>query len=362
VQRRAFLRRAALSSAALALPRAARGQAPARRPNVIFILADDLGWMDTGVYGSQYYRTPHIDRLAARGVRFTEAYAANPLCSPTRASIMTGLYPARLGITVPAGHLAPIPDDQPLLNESAVPWQKVVTPQSRRHLRPEERTIGEVFRDAGYRTGFIGKWHLGLNPEHWPERQGFEFVFHGAPDPGPPSYFSPYRFRAGTVKDGPEGEYITDRVTDEAIGFIDRHRAEPFFLCLWEYAVHAPFQGKQTYIDEFEQVTDPRGQQDCPTMGAMIQSLDESVGRLLDHLDRTGLAEHTILVFMSDNGGNMYDTVDGTTPTNNAPLRGGKANIYEGGVREPCLVVWPGVTQPGPSATPSSRRSTSCPP
>ena len=346
MERRSFLRRAACGAAALALPRVSDAQPPAR-PNVIFILADDLGWMDTSVYGSRYYRTPNIDRLAARGVRFTDAYATNPLCSPTRASLLTGLYPARLGITTPAGHLPPLPDDEPLLGETAAPWNKVVTPKSRRHLRPEERTIGEVFRDSGYRTGFIGKWHLGLNPEHWPEQQGFEFSFHGAPDPGPPSYFSPYKFRAGTVTNGPDGEYITDRVTDEAIGFIDRHRTEPFFLCFWEYAVHAPFQAKQAYIDEFEQVVDARGVQDCPTMAGMIQSLDESIGRLLDHLDRTGLADNTILVLMSDNGGNLYNTVDGTTPTNNAPLRGGKANIYEGGVREPCVVVWPGVTKPG---------------
>jgi len=302
--------------------------------------------MDTTVYGSRYYRTPNINRLAARGMRFTDAYAANPLCSPTRASIMTGKWPARLGITTPAGHLPPIPDE-PIMPDRAAHNRRMICPRSRRFLPTDEHTIAEALRDAGYRTGFVGKWHLGLPDTYWPEKQGFEFSFHGAPDPGPRSYFSPYRFRAGTVTDGPAGEYITDRATAEAVGYLEKHRDEPFFLCLWHWAVHAPFQAKEDLVEAYRPRRDPRAKQDCPVMAAMIQSLDESVGAVLDALDRLHLAESTIIVFFSDNGGNMYNTVDGTTPTSNAPLRSGKGSIYEGGVREPMIVVWPGVVQPG---------------
>ncbi len=355
--RRGFLKRLGLAAAAAvsAGPGCAAGAGQPqrqalggarRKPNILFILADDLGWMDTAVYGSRYYETPNIARLAERGMRFTDAYAANPLCSPTRASIMTGKWPARLGITTPAGHLPPQPDE-PLMPDRAAPNHKMICPRSRRFLPTEEYTIAEALRDTGYRTGFVGKWHLGLTETYWPERQGFEFSFHGAPDPGPPSYFSPHRFRTGTVTDGPKGEYITDRATAEAVGYIEKHRDEPFFLCLWHWAVHAPFQAKEALVEAYRARTDPRGKQDCPVMAAMIRSLDQSVGGVLDALDRLALADDTIIVFFSDNGGNMYNTVEGTTPTNNAPLRSGKGSIYEGGVREPMIVVWPGVVRPG---------------
>ena len=343
--RRAFLRALGVGAASVAASSSLLA-APRRRPNVVFVLADDLGWMDTALYGSRYYETPHIDRLATRGMRFTDAYAANPLCSPTRASILTGKYPCRFGLTTPAGHLPPMPD-QPLMKTEAQPWVKVVTPRSRRYLPPEEITIAEAFKAAGYHTGFIGKWHLGVPPQYWPEAQGFDHSFHGAPDPGPPSYFSPYRFRAGTVVNGPAGEYITDRVTDEACAYLDAHKAEPFFLCLWHYAVHAPFQAKAKLIEKYRKKADPRGKQRCPTMGGMIESLDTGIGRFVDKLDALKLTDDTLLIFFSDNGGNMYNTVDGTTPTNNAPLRNGKGNIHEGGVREPCIVIWPGVVKPG---------------
>ena len=344
--RRHFLRTLGLGAAALATPRPSTSAPAAKRPNVVFILADDLGWMDTSLYGSRYYETPHIDRLATRGMMFTDAYAASPLCSPTRASILTGNYPWRFGITTPAGHLPPLPD-QPLMPTAAAPWTQMVTPRSRRYLPAEERTFAEAFKEAGYHTGFIGKWHLGVPPQYWPEKQGFDFSFHGAPDPGPPSYFSPYRFRTGTVTNGPDGEYITDRVTDEACAYLEQHKGEPFFLCFWHYAVHAPFQAKEKLIARYREKTDPRGHQKCPTMGGMIHSLDENIGRLTRKLDELKLTDNTILVFFSDNGGNMYNTVDGTTPTNNAPLRDGKGNIHEGGVREPCIVIWPGVVKPG---------------
>jgi arylsulfatase A-like enzyme len=341
-----------------------------RPPNVVFFMVDDMGWMDSTVYGSQYYETPNMERLADRGMVFTNAYAANPLCSPTRASIMTGKYPARLRITTPAGHLKPLPD-QPLIPAEGPPDRKMLIPRSKRFLPVKEYTIAEALRDAGYRTAHLGKWHLGVSPEHWPEQQGFEVSFHGAPDPGPRSYFSPYQFPAGTVTDGPEGEYITDRVTDEAIRFIEADRDRPFFLNLWHYGVHGPWGHKEEITQKFAGKRDPRGEQGNPIMASMLWSIDESLGRVMDKLDELGLAENTVFIFFSDNGGNVHSNTkedtkrapkgsrrwamqqdwrrwaDHLPPTNNAPLRGGKAMIYEGGTREPMLVAWPGVVEPG---------------
>ena len=345
--RRDILKAMGLGAATVAAPGAVGAAAPSStRPNIVFFLVDDMGWMDSTLYGSKYYRTPNVERLARRGMMFTNAYAANPLCSPTRASIMTGKYPCRLGITTPAGHLPPQPD-QPLLAKTARPWQKMVCPRSRRFLPLAEYTLAEAFRDAGYATGFIGKWHLG-HEKWWPKAQGFDVNIAGGHYPGPPSYFSPYRIK--TLPDGPKGEYITDRLTDEAVGYLRkaaRPGAKPFLLCFWHYAVHAPFQGKENLIREYSERTDPRGKQGCATMGAMIQSMDESLGRLLDTLDKLKLSERTIIVLFSDNGGNMYNTVEGRPPTNNSPLRSGKGSIYEGGVREPCIVAWPGQVKPG---------------
>ena len=341
-----------------------------RRPNVVFFLVDDMGWMDSTVYGSRYYETPNMERLAERGMVFTDAYAANPLCSPTRASILTGKFPARLRLTTPAGHLAPLPDE-PLIPESGPADRKMLIPRSKRFLPAEEYTIAEAFRAAGYKTAHLGKWHLGVNEEHWPERQGFDVSFHGAPDPGPRSYFSPYQFRTGTVTDGPEGEYITDRLTDEAIRFIKANRDGPFLLHLWQYGVHGPWGHKEEITKTFVDKKDPRGEQANPIMASMLKSVDESLGRVMDTLDELGLTDNTVFIFFSDNGGNTHSNTEadgkrigknsprwamiqdwrrfaGTLPpTNNAPLRGGKATIYEGGSREPMLVAWPGVVEPG---------------
>ncbi len=343
LSRRDFVKAAGVALALPGMGGAESAAAGRARPNILFILADDMGWMDTPLYGSRYYETPNLERLAKCGMLFTNAYAASPLCSPTRASIMTGKYPGRLGITTPACHLPPLDPDRPLLADKAAPHQKMITPQSRRFLPLEEYTIGEAFKDAGYKTAFIGKWHLGLQEKHWPRHQGFEYDL-GAPNPGPPSYFSPYRFK--TITDGPKGEYITDRVTDETLKYVDRHKEGPFMLCLWHFAVHAPFQAKENITAKYRKKIDPRRKQDCPVMASMIQSLDESIGRVLDKLDELKITDNTIVIFASDNGGNMYNQVEGRTPTNNWPLRGGKGNSYEGGTREPCIVVWPGVVKP----------------
>ncbi len=315
-----------------------------KHPNIIFILADDMGWMDSEIYGSRYYQTPNINRLAQKGMLFTNAYSASPLCSPTRASILTGKYPGRLKLTTPSCHLPPLPSERPLLGKTAAPRLKMVTPESRRFLPLEEFTIGEAFHDAGYKTSLMGKWHLGHDEEYWPKNQGFD-VDLGAPNPGPPSYFAPYRLE--NFPAGQKGKYVTDQLTEEALGFLEANKDKPFLLNLWHFAVHAPFQAKADYVGDWDKMKDPRDKQDCPTMAAMIKSMDEGIGKVLDKLDELNITDQTIIIFFSDNGGNMYDEVRGTTPTNNLPLRGGKGNCYEGGVRVPCIFVWPGAVQPG---------------
>jgi len=352
LSRRRFL--AGVTAAALASVLSSRPTAAARRPNVVLFLVDDMGWMDSTVYGSRYYETPNVDRLAAQSMRFTNAYSAAPLCTATRASIMTGKYPGRLHLTGASGHLPVKPG--PLLPEAGPPHQAILSPRCQGYLPLEEHTLAEALKDAGYRTGFVGKWHLGHDEKYWPEHQGFDVNVGGGRWPGPPSYFSPYHI--DNLPDGPDGEYIADRLTDEALAFIEDAQDEPFFLNFWQYAVHAPYQGKDAYREYFEQKKDPRGAQDNAVMGAMIRSMDESLGRVLDKLEELGLSDNTIVIFSSDNGGNMYDRTardgtnlgawapEGRTPTNNAPLRGGKGSVYEGGVRVPAMVYWPGVVKP----------------
>ena len=325
------------------------------RPNIVLFLVDDMGWMDCTPYGSRYYETPNMERLAARAMRFTDAYAS-PICSPTRASILTGKYSARHGITTPSGHLPPKPPGFRYLPDSAPPGRKLVTPASKNYLEPSEYTLAEALRDAGWRTAHIGKWHLGLTEPYWPEQQGFQFALHAGPDPGPPSYFSPYKFRDfQTYVDGPPGEYITDRLTDEAIRYIEANRDAPFYLNLWHHGVHGPWGHKEEITRTFVGKKDPRGEQDNPIMASMLKSVDESLGRILDKLDELKLTDDTIFIFFGDNGGNTHsntpdDVKDAgaggaraallkdwrkwagdSPPTNNAPLRDGKGTLYEGG-------------------------------
>lgn len=352
------------------------------RPNVVVFLVDDMGWMDSNPYGSRYYETPNMERLAKQAMRFTDAYAV-PLCSPSRASILSGQYSARHRITSATGHLPPAPAGASPYPEKAPRATQFRYAESKNFLDPAIVTVAEVLRQAGYRTGHFGKWHLGLTPEYWPETQGFETAWHCAPDPGPPSYFSPYgvqsegdpgnRRRVGNITDGPAGEYIVDRLTSEALKFIETHQKEPFFLNLWQYGVHGPWGHKPEYTAEFAKKTDPRGQQRNPIMASMLRSVDESLGRVLDKLDELGLAQNTLFIFFSDNGGNAHSNTkeDGDlakikpghpkydllsdwrkwagneAPTNNFPLREGKGRIYEGGQRVPLMVRWPGHVAPG---------------
>jgi len=318
---------------------------PTAGPNVVFILADDLGWADTTLYGhTTLYETPNIERLAARGMTFTRAYAASPLCSPTRAAILTGLSPARTGITAPACHL-PKAALEARPGTSAPPPVMAVQPQTATRLKTEHDTLAEALRDAGYAAGHFGKWHLGPEP-YSPLEHGFDVDVPHWPGPGPAgSYVAPWRFP--DFDPAAPNEHIEDRMAKEAVAFLEKHREGPFLLNYWMFSVHAPFDAKPDLIEKYRGQVDASDAQRSPTYAAMVESMDDAVGTLLDTLDRLGVAQQTVIVFTSDNGGNMYNEVDGTTPTSNRPLRGGKATVYEGGVRVPCVIVWPGVVEAG---------------
>ena len=315
------------------------------QPNILFILADDLGWADTTLYGhSRFYETPNIERLARRGMTFTRAYSASPLCSPTRASIMTGLSPARIGITTPACHLPQVVLEA-TPGKSAPPGSKSVGPNTATRLKTEYFTLAEALKTAGYATGHFGKWHLGHEPRS-PLEHGFDVDVPHWPGPGPAgSYVAPWKF-PDFDPDTPD-EHIEDRMAGEAVAWLEQHQDQPFFLNYWMFSVHAPFDAKRALIEKHRERVDPNDEQRSPTYAAMVESMDDAVGTLLDTLDRLGLAERTIVVFFSDNGGNMYNSVDDTTPTSNRPLRGGKASMFEGGVRVPAVITWPEVVAGG---------------
>jgi len=317
------------------------------KPNVVFILADDLGWADTTLYGhTKYYKTPNLERLSKRGMTFTHAYSASPLCSPTRSSILTGLSPARTGITVPDCHLPEV-----VLNATtgtkAPPTSKSIAPNPVTRLNTTYFTLAEALKGAGYATGHFGKWHLGPEP-YSPIQQGFDVDVPHWPGPGPTgSYVAPWKFKDFDADPGEPNQHIEDRMAKEAVAFMEKHQGEPFFLNYWMFSVHAPFDAKKDLIEKYRKSADAKDPQHSPTYAAMVESMDDAVGTLLDTLDRLKIADRTMIVFFSDNGGNMYDRVDGTTPTSNAPLRGGKATVFEGGIREPCVVCLPGVTAAG---------------
>lgn len=297
-----------------------------RKPNFVFILVDDLGWTDLGCQRSKFYETPNIDRLASEGMRFTQAYSACTVCSPTRAALMTGKYPARLHITDwIKGHVRP--------------HAKLKVPDWTMHLPLEERTIAEALKAGGYTTASIGKWHLG-GPEFYPDKQGFDVNLGGTDKGQPPSYFSPYGIP--TLADGPKGEFLSDRLTDETLKFIEQNQARPFFIYLPHFAVHTPLMGKTNVIAKHTAKADPKNPQHNTTYAALVESVDDSVGRILARLDELKLTENTVIFFTSDNGGLVLNDI-----TSNLPLRAGKGSAYEGGVRVPLFVKWPGVTKPG---------------
>jgi len=364
LRRRRFLRALAAGAAAAVLPTtvrptaaakpAARPAGPAKgRPNFVFFLVDDLGWRDLGCYGSTFYETPNVDRMRASGMKFTDAYAACPVCSPTRASIMTGKYPTRTGVTDFIGAAQP------------ARWRrntKLLPAPYRDRLPLEEITLAEALKEAGYATFFAGKWHLG--PEgFWPENQGFDVNKGGCERGGPyggKKYFSPYG--NPRLEDGPPGEYLPLRLGRETARFIETHRDRPFLAYLSFYSVHTPLMTTDRLRAKYEAKArrapptrwgregsrKVRLVQNHAVYAGMVEAMDTAVGIVLDALDRLGLTERTVVFFMSDNGG--LSTSEGH-PTANVPLRAGKGWLYEGGIREPMIVRAPGLTRLGSVCT-----------
>jgi arylsulfatase A-like enzyme len=344
--------RIAISATSVILSVAASGAAE-QPPNVLIFLADDYGAMDMGAANPKtFYETPNLDRFAAQSVRFTSGYSANPVCSPTRYSLQTGKYPTRAGLTnFLAGVRAERFEAAPLTREMPL----------------EDTTLAEILQPAGYRTAFVGKWHLGEQETFWPEANGYEFNVGGFSRGSPPSYFSPYK--NPRLKDGPPGEHLTARLADETVALLERFKSEgkPFLINHCFYDVHTPLRAPAELIEKYRAKAQRLGLQDAfvdetqhfisvkeprrvrsvqchPVYAAMVESMDTAFGRIVRKLDELGLAESTLVVFMSDNGG--LSTSEGS-PTSNLPLRAGKGWVYEGGIRVPFLVRMPGAAKPG---------------
>ncbi len=304
----------------------------ARKTNFVFILADDLGGHDIACYGNSNVATPNLDRLAAQGAKFTNAYAACPVCSPTRASILTGRYPVRIGVTdwIPG--------------RASHEQGPITTPRTATELKLADTTFAERLKPAGYRSASIGKWHLG-GEGFSPVAQGFDENVGGnhtgSPPRSPSPYFGPFELPNLTAK---PGEFLTEKLTQAAVTFIEKNKANPFVLYLPHYTVHIPLGAREAAVARHKEKAQGRYN---PVYAAMIESLDESVGEVLKAIDRAGIADHTMVMFFSDNGGLRYEGKSQQLVTNNSPLRAGKGHLYEGGIREPLLVRYPGVVKPG---------------
>jgi len=339
------------------------------RPNVILFLIDDLGWADLGITGSTFYETPHIEALAAEGVFFSDAYAANPVCSPTRASIQTGKYPSRIGLTNHSGYNGPKGPDHQLMPQEIVG-----------NMPPEDTTLAEALHEAGYTTAHIGKWHLqahnDTSRDHFPEANGFDLNIAGHRGGHPNSFYYPYKgdthpaYDVPDMEDGKEGDYLTDVLTDKAIGFLEAQAAsgQPFFLNMWYYTVHTPINPRQDKLEKYQQKAKAMGlnatlreaspdhqsfshaHHDNAAYACMVESMDENIDRILDRLKRLNLEKDTLVIFCSDNGG-LSTGSNPMSPTSSFPLRAGKAWIYEGGIRVPLIIKLPGKVQAGLTVT-----------
>jgi len=324
----------------LASALAATGTAQTSRPpNIVVILIDDYGWRDLGCYGSTFYETPNLDRFAAEGVRFTNGYAACPVCSPTRASVLTGQYPVRSGVT------------DWIAGRRQWPTAKALCPRTKTELALEHTTLAEALKASGYISASIGKWHLGGEGSS-PLEQGFALNAGGTAAGSPRAWWPPYNITTLTDPEPEKNEYLAQYLTRRAEAFIERNKDRPFFLYLPHFSVHIPLGAPDALVEKYKRKVAAGATQGDPVYGAMVEAMDDAVGRLMRKLDSLGLVENTLVFFLADNGGLRYEGASKRHVTDNAPLRAGKGHLYEGGIRVPYMVRWKGNIAPAVSDAP----------